>query len=169
MTTRGINRATVLGYLGRDPRITTTDNGGLRAHISIATTETWQNENNEPVERTDWHQIVAFGRFAEVIRDHCRKRTKLYVEGPMQTRQWVDGDGMKHFRTEIIAQNIQFVANAGGERFPPPWGEKRDSSENPGVQPDAVDAVPDEIPPMDDLPQPDEPFAYDDINPDTKN
>ena len=76
---------------------------------------------------------------------------------------------MKHFRTEIIAQNIQFVANAGGERFPPPWGEKRDSSENPGEQSDAVDAVPDEIPPMDDLPQPDEPFAYDDINPDTKN
>lgn len=150
MTTRGINRATVLGYLGRDPRITTTVNGGLRAHISIATTETWQNENDETVERTDWHQIVAFGRFAEVIRDHCQKRTKLYVEGPMQTRQWV-------------------VANAGGERFPPPWGEKRDSSENPGAQSDAVDAVPDEIPPMDDLPQPDEPFAYDDINPDTRN
>ena len=127
MTTRGINRATVLGYLGRDPRITTTVNGGLRAHISIATTEMWQNENDETVERIDWHQIVAFGRFAEVIRDHC------------------------------------------GERFPPPWGEKRDSSENPGAQSDAVDAVPDELPPMDDLPQPDEPFAYDDINPNTKN
>ncbi|MFC0036609.1 single-stranded DNA-binding protein [Cardiobacterium valvarum] len=169
MTTRGINRATVLGYLGKDPHITTTVNGGLRAHISIATTETWQNENDETVERTDWHQIVAFGRFAEVIRDHCQKRTKLYVEGPMQTRQWIDGDGMKHFRTEIIAHNIQFVANAGGERFPPPWGEKQDSSENPGEQSDAVDAVPDEIPPMDDLLQPNEPFAYDDINPDTRN
>ena len=120
MTTRGINRATVLGSLGRDPRITTTVNGGLRAHISIATTEMWQNENDETVEHTDWHQIVAFGRFAEVIRDRCQKRTKLYVEGPMQTRQWVVGDGMKHFRTEIIAQNIQFVANAGGERFPQP-------------------------------------------------
>ena len=112
MATRGINRATVLGYLGREPRITITSNGSLRAHISIATTETWQDETGEMVERTDWHQIVAFGRFAEVIRDHCQKRTKLYVEGPMQTRQWVDGDGMKHFRTEIIAQNIQFVANA---------------------------------------------------------
>lgn len=54
MTTRGINRATVLGYLGRDPRITTTVNGGLRAHISIATTEMWQNENDETVEHTDW-------------------------------------------------------------------------------------------------------------------
>ena len=105
MATRGINRATVLGYLGREPRITITGNGSLRAHISIATTETWQNENDETVERTDWHQIVAFGRFAEVIRDHCQKRTTLYVEGPMQTRQWVDGDGMKHFRTEIIAQS----------------------------------------------------------------
>ena len=82
MTTRGINRATVLGYLGRDPRITTTVNGGLRAHISIATTEMWQNENDETVERTDWHKIVAFGQFAEVIRDHSQKRTKLYVEGP---------------------------------------------------------------------------------------
>lgn len=61
------------------------------------------------------------------------------------------------------------VCLAGGERFPPPWGEKRYSSENPGAQSDAVDAVPDEIPSMDDLPQPDEPFAYDDINPDTRN
>ena len=169
MATRGINRATVLGYLGREPRITITGNCSLRAHISIATTETWQNETGEMVERTDWHQIVAFGRFAEIIRDHCQKSTKLYVEGPMQTRQWTDEHGKKHFCTEIIAQNIQFVANAGGERFPPPWGEKRDSSENPGAQSDAVDAVPDEIPPMDELPQPDEPFAYDDINPDTKN
>ena len=61
------------------------------------------------------------------------------------------------------------VVLSNGERFPPPWGEKRYSSENPGAQSDAVDAVPDEIPPMDDLPQPDEPFAYDDINPDTRN
>lgn len=59
MATRGINRATVLGYLGREPRITITGNGSLRAHISIATTETWQDETGEMVERTDWHQIVA--------------------------------------------------------------------------------------------------------------
>ena len=76
MATRGINRATVLGYLGREPRITITSNGSLRAHISIATTETWQDETGEMVERTDWHQIVAFGRFAEIIRDHCQKSKK---------------------------------------------------------------------------------------------
>jgi len=64
MTTRGINRATVLGYLGKDPRITTTVNGGLRAHISIATTETWQNENNEPGESTHRHPHVAARRGA---------------------------------------------------------------------------------------------------------
>ena len=82
MATRGINRATVLGYLGREPRITITGNGSLRAHISIATTETWQDETGEMVERTDWHQIVAFGRFAEVIRDHCQKRTNCMLKDP---------------------------------------------------------------------------------------
>lgn len=110
-----VNKAIILGYVGKDPEIKTLEAGVKVANFTIATTEkgyTLQNGTQVP-ERTEWHNIVAWRGLAEVVEKYIRKGSMLYVEGKIQTRSW-EKDGVKRYLTEIYAENIQMLA--GGKK-----------------------------------------------------
>jgi len=106
----GINKAMIVGRLGRDPEIRYTPGGVAVANFSVATSEEWKDkESNEKKERTEWHRIVAFGKLGEICGEYLSKGKLVYVEGRIQTRSWEDKDGNKKYTTEIVASDVQFL------------------------------------------------------------
>lgn len=109
------NRATLLGHVGRDPEVRSLPNGDSVANFSLATNERWRDRDGNKQERTEWHNIVCFGKTADVVREYVAKGMQLYTEGKIQTRSWEDKNtGEKKYRTEIVAHHVEFVG--GGER-----------------------------------------------------
>lgn len=111
---KSVNRATLLGNVGRDPEIKVTGSGTSVANFSIATSDRYKDKSGEWQDRTEWHNVVAYGRSADIIRDYVRKGSKLYVEGRIQTRSWDGKDGSKQYRTEIVVDQV--VLLTGGEK-----------------------------------------------------
>ncbi|HID89814.1 MAG TPA: single-stranded DNA-binding protein [Anaerolineales bacterium] len=103
---RGLNKVMIIGHLGRDPELRYTPSGRPVASFSVATTRTWTNSNGERQEETEWFNVVAWGGLAEVCKQHLRKGQQVYIEGRLQTRGWEDPDGRKHYRTELVAQEM---------------------------------------------------------------
>lgn len=104
---RGVNKVILLGNLGKDPEIRTTGGGMSVANFSLATAERAKDSAGNWTDATEWHNIVAFGRTAEVVRDYAKKGTQLYIEGKIQTRSWDDKEsGQKKYRTEIVADEL---------------------------------------------------------------
>lgn len=103
-----LNRATLVGNVGKDPEIRTTQAGAKVASFSLATSETWRDRNSgEREERTEWHNIVCWSEgLCKVIEQYVRKGSKLYVEGKIQTRKWQDRDGNDRYSTEIVLQGF---------------------------------------------------------------
>lgn len=100
-----INRSVVLGHVGQDVKVSSMQNGNTVANFSVATSERFKDRSGEMQERTEWHNVVAFGRQAEIARDYISKGSKVYVEGKLQTRSW-EKEGVKQYRTEIIVQRL---------------------------------------------------------------
>ena len=108
-----VNRAILIGRIGRDPEIKYTPGGTAVANFSIATNEKWTDkESGEKKERTEWHKIVAWGRLGEICGEYLKQGKQVYIEGRIQTRSW-DKDGVKKYITEIIAHNMTMLG--GGE------------------------------------------------------
>lgn len=105
----GVNKAILVGNLGRDPELRTTPNGQSVVNFTLATSETWTDKSGERVERTEWHRIVAWGRTAEMCNQYLSKGRTVYVEGRIQTREWEDKDGNKRYTTEINANTVNFI------------------------------------------------------------
>lgn len=106
----GINKAIIVGRLGRDPEIRYTPGGVAVANFSVATSEEWKDkESNEKKERTEWHRIVAFAKLGEICGEYLSKGKLVYIEGRIQTRSWEDKDGTKKYTTEIVASDVQFL------------------------------------------------------------
>lgn len=108
-----VNQATIVGFVGDEPRINTTQNGSGRmiASLSIATTEkgyTKQDGTQVP-DRTEWHNIVLFGRLAEVVSNYVHKGSSLYIQGKLRTRAYDDKNGIKRYTTEIVADTMQML------------------------------------------------------------
>jgi single-strand DNA-binding protein len=103
---RGLNKVMIIGHLGRDPELRYTPSGRPVASFSVATTRTWTNSNGERQEETEWFNVVAWGGLAEVCKQHLRKGQQVYIEGRLQTRGWEGADGKKHYRTELVAQEM---------------------------------------------------------------
>ena len=102
---KSVNKVILLGHVGKDPEVRSTSGGTLVAHLSLATSERYNNED-----RTEWHNLVAYKRGAEILRDYVRKGSKLYVEGKLTTRSWDDKDsGKKVYRTEIVVFDITLL------------------------------------------------------------
>lgn len=98
-----LNRACLLGNLGRDPEIRNTQGGDRVASLSLATTETWKDKTSgEQKSATEWHRITVWGPLADVVEKYTRKGSKLYIEGQLQTRKWTDKDGAEKYSTEIV-------------------------------------------------------------------
>lgn len=101
-----LNRATLIGNLGRDPEIRSLQSGGRVASLSVATTEKWTDKHTgEKRERTEWHRVVVFSDgLVGVVEKYLAKGDKVYVEGQLQTRKWTDQDGIERYTTEIVLQ-----------------------------------------------------------------
>jgi len=112
---RGINKAIIVGNLGRDPEVRYTANGNAIANITVATAESWKDkQSGERQEKTEWHRVVFFGRLAEIAGEYLKKGSQVYIEGRLQTRKWEDKSGQERYTTEIVASEMQMLGSRGG-------------------------------------------------------
>jgi single-strand DNA-binding protein len=114
---KSVNKVILLGNVGKDPEVKFLPSGSAVANLTIATSERFKDKGGEWQERTEWHNLVAYQRLAEIIRDYVKKGNKLYIEGRIQTRSWDDKtSGEKKYRTEIIvAELVLLSGKADGE------------------------------------------------------
>jgi single-strand DNA-binding protein len=111
---KSVNKVILLGNVGKDPEIKATPGGMTVATFSIATSDRAKDKDGNYQDRTEWHNLVAFQRTAEIVRDYVKKGSKLYVEGKIQTRSWDDKtSGEKKYRTEIIVNDISLLSGRG--------------------------------------------------------
>ncbi len=107
---RGINKAVIVGTLGRDPEIRYSSRGTAVVNISVATNETWKDrETGEAQERTEWHRIVIFGKLGEIASQYLKKGSQAYFEGRIKTNKWQDQSGNDRYTTEIHASEMQML------------------------------------------------------------
>ena len=108
-----LNRAQVIGNVTRDPEVKTIGSGQMVASFSVATNSSWTDKMGAKQEKSEFHNIVAWGKLAEICQAYVKKGRKLYVEGRMQTRDWEGEDGVKRYRSEIVAENIILLDRSG--------------------------------------------------------
>jgi single-strand DNA-binding protein len=120
MDMAGVNKVILIGNLGKDPELRYTPGGQPVASFSLATTERWSDKNGQRQDKTEWHNIVVWGKLAELANQYLKKGRSAYIEGRITNRSWDDRDGNKKYRTEIVANQIQFLGGApvGGEPQP---------------------------------------------------
>ena len=111
-----VNRAILLGNVGKDPEVRYTTDGTATTTVSLATTDRWKDKSGESKERTEWHRVVLWGRLAEIAGQYLRKGSAIYVEGQIQTREWEDKEGVKRYTTEIKAASMQMVGGKSEAR-----------------------------------------------------
>jgi single-strand DNA-binding protein len=103
---RGLNKVMIIGTLERDPEMRYTPSGKPVTSFSVATTRSWVSADGERREETEWFNVVAWGNLAEICKNHLRKGQQVYVEGRLQTRHWEDEKGKKHYRIELVANEM---------------------------------------------------------------
>lgn len=124
-----LNKVMLIGRLGQDPEVRYTQSNTAVATLSVATSERYKDGNGEFQEKTEWHRVVAWGRLAEICQQYLNKGSLIYIEGPLQTRQWEDNQGQKKYTTEIKALQMTMLdskgsgggnqgGNQGGNRAP---------------------------------------------------
>ena len=108
---KSVNKVILLGNVGKDPEIRTTPGGTMVGNFTLATSDRQKDAQGNWQDRTEWHNLVTFGRLAEIVRDYVKKGSKLFVEGKIQTRSWDDKEsGQKKYRTEIIVNDISLLS-----------------------------------------------------------
>src|SRR3989338_2861571 len=108
-----LNKAMIIGNLTRDPEIRTTPTGKTVASFSVATNLIWTDQSGQKHDKAEFHNIVAWARLAEICGQYLKKGSKIYLEGRLQTRDWVGQDSVKRYRTEIVAENMIMLDRAG--------------------------------------------------------
>jgi single-strand DNA-binding protein len=108
-----VNKVILVGNLGRDAELRYTPGGAAVATLNLATTEVWNDKQNQRQEKTEWHRVVLWGKQAESLQEYLTKGKQIYVEGRLQTRQWDDKDGNKRYTTEIKADRITLLGGGG--------------------------------------------------------
>lgn len=103
-----VNKAIIIGNLGRDPEIRRTQDGRPIANMTVATSESWRDKSTgERREKTEWHRVVVFNEaLCKIAEQYLRKGSKVYIEGQLQTRKWTDKDGVEKYSTEIVLQGF---------------------------------------------------------------
>jgi single-strand DNA-binding protein len=144
-----VNKVILVGNLGRDAELRYTPGGAAVATLNLATTEVWNDRNNQRQEKTEWHRVVLWGKPAESLQEYLTKGKQIYVEGRLQTRQWDDKDGNKRYTTEIKADRVTLLGGGGGGGARGGGGMDRSTSQGP--------SGPDE-PPMEPMTDDDIPF-----------
>jgi len=104
-----LNKVMLIGRLGQDPEIRYTQSGSAVANATIATNDYWTDKQGGKQERTEWHSLVLWGKLADLAQSYLKKGSQVYVEGRMQTRDWEDQQGQKHYKTEVVVTTMQFL------------------------------------------------------------
>ncbi len=133
-----VNKAILIGRLGRDPEVRYTPDGTMVTNFTMATDETYKDKNGERVQKTEWHRIVAFGKLAEICGNYLVKGKLIFIEGRIQTRAWEDKEGVKRNTTEIIAGDMKMLDSKGQAK--------------PGDSTPDASSAPNSTTPMDDVP-----------------
>jgi single-strand DNA-binding protein len=155
-----INKVILVGNLGRDPEIRSTQDGMRIANLALATSETWRDKmSGERKERTEWHRVVIFNeRLAEVAEKYLKKGSKVYVEGALQSRKWTDNSGQERYTTEVVLQRFRgeltMLDGARGASGPPMetgydeggFGDEPRASATPARSRTPVNDLDDDIP-----------------------
>ena len=147
-----LNKVTLIGNLGQDPEVRSTQNGGEIATFSIATTESWKDKNTgERKDSTEWHRIVIYSQgLVGIAKNYLKKGSKIYIEGSLQTRKWTDNQGIERYTTEVVLQNynsnLQMLDSrdrAGGSMSDNGYNQSTPSKKNNDVM---IEENDDEIP-----------------------
>ncbi|PIP55610.1 MAG: single-stranded DNA-binding protein [Candidatus Zambryskibacteria bacterium CG22_combo_CG10-13_8_21_14_all_42_17] len=147
-----INKAIIYGNITRDPELKSLPSGSTVVNFSVATNHTWKDKSGQRQESVEFHNVVAFGRTAETINQYMKKGSGIYVEGRIQTRSWEGTDGKKNYRTEIIADKVQFGPKKDGSSAPSSSADKDDmSADKPRETAPTID-YPEETVNVDDIP-----------------
>ncbi len=120
-----VNKAILIGRLGKDPEVRYTNQGTQVTTFTVATNEVWRDKDGNKQERTEWHRVVAWGKLAEICGQYLKKGSQVFLEGRLQTRDWEDRDGNKRYTTEIVAREMKMLDTRGGgdsrmDEPPPP-------------------------------------------------
>ena len=134
-----LNRATIMGNLTRDPELRQTPNGKSVCSFAIATNRRWNNQDGEQQEQVEFHDVVAWGKLAEICSKVLYKGRKAYIEGRLQTQSWEGQDGVKRNKTEIVADNVLAVGapregSTGADAAPADDFDQRPASEKPKTE-----------------------------------
>ena len=113
MASKGVNKVILVGNLGSNPEVRNMPNGNAVANLSLATSESWKDQQGQMQERTEWHRLTMYRRLAEIAGQYLTKGSQIYVEGKLQTRKWQDNEGKDHYTTEIIVDQMQMLG--GGQ------------------------------------------------------
>ncbi len=106
----GLNRVDLIGNLGRDPEVRVTPGGTTVTNFSLATNDRWRDkESGELKERTEWHRCVAWEKKAEVLGEHLKKGSQVFITGKLKTREWTDSEGVKRYTTEIEVKDFKML------------------------------------------------------------
>lgn len=157
-----LNKAMIIGNLTRDPEMRALPSGNKVCSFSLATNRVWKDKNGAKQESVDYHNIVVFGRQAETVSQYLRKGASALVEGRIQTRSWDDKDGSKKYRTEIVADTIQFGPRVGGQGGGTAGGSNAGASGAGSMGSSAASSVSAPAP-MDTIEYPEEEINPDDI------
>lgn len=126
MASKSLNKVMLIGNLGKDPELRYTANGTAVASFSIATTDSWKNSDGAMQERTEWHNIIAWNKLAEVCGEWLKKGQKVFIEGNIRTRSYDDKEGKKKYVTEIYADNL--IMLGGGKGTSTSTGESKEET-----------------------------------------
>lgn len=119
ITAMSVNKAIILGRLGKDPEIRYLTDGRATCSFSVATSERWKDKGGQQQERTEWHEIVAYERLAEICSEFLHKGREVYIEGRIRSRSW-EKEGVKHYKTEIVVRELALI---GGNKTQENTGE----------------------------------------------
>jgi len=134
---KGVNKVFLLGHVGKEPEIRTTNGGMTIASFTLATADRAKDAQGNWDDKTEWHNLVAFQRTAEIVRDYVKKGTQLFIEGKIQTRSWDDKEsGAKRYKTEILVNELSLLGKPGGGEG---GGNRASSATQTSTIPDAAD------------------------------
>ena len=125
-----VNKAILIGHLGKDPEVRYMPNGEAVANVTLATSETWKDKSGEKQEKTEWHNLVFYRRLAEIAGEYLKKGSQIYVEGRITTEKWQDKEGKDRYTTKIVANEMKMLdrKSSGGGSFEVVENERSEGS-----------------------------------------
>lgn len=152
---RTLNRATILGRLGQDPEVRTTPQGSTVCNLSVATSESYKDKNDQWAEITDWHRVTLWDRLADTASKYLKKGSKVYIEGKIRTRTWEDKDGNKRYMTEIIGNQLLLLdpkSSEGDDSGYSSYKKSYSNNEDTAFNPKDFESSENDIPEDDEVP-----------------